>query len=96
MNDTTPQERLEVAQKVNGKRSKSGKTIYPQYIETPEELVQQYRQYANQEFMKRHGHEGDERTVKMMAEMYADLSASRIEHDMPALIFFFQRMLTQR
>jgi hypothetical protein len=97
MTETTARERREIAEEVNGNRSKSGKTLRPAYIETPEQLVEQYREYARRELMLRYEKDGtDPRTAKMVADMYAELSASQLEHDMPALIFFFRRMLTQR
>lgn len=99
MRENTAEERRQIALEVNGKRSKSGKTTTPQWIESTEELIEQYREYAKRDLISRQITDDmsneDRKKVKKIAEMYANLTTQSFEHDLPALLFFFRRYLTQ-
>lgn len=99
MRENTAEERRQIALEVNGKRSKSGKTITPQYINSTEELIEQYRAYAADELKNRYEYDNasdwDKASIDKICEIYADLSTKSFEYDLPALLFFFKRYLTQ-
>jgi hypothetical protein len=101
LNENTPERRREIAVEVNGRKSKSGKTTYPQWINSTEELVEQYRAYAKADLMDRYDYDNltdpeKKRQVENLCEMYADLTTRSFEHDLPAMLFLFKRYLTQR
>ena len=99
MIENTPEDRRAIADEVNGKRSKSGKTLYPQWIDSEDELIEQYKEYCRRDLLSRYpkpkGAE-QKRQYDALADIYADLSAKHFRHDLPALILLFKRYLTQR
>jgi len=100
MKENTPEERRNIAEEVNGRKSKSGKTTYPQFINSVDDIVAQFKEYAKQDILQRMEYDtldaDKQRLVMKSAEMYSDLATKSLEHDMPALIFFFRLYLTQR
>lgn len=95
MIDNTPEDRRRIAEEVNGRKSKSGKTLYPEWINSTDELIAQYREYAKRELASRYPKDTDPVLLDKLTEMYADLAAKTLSHDMPALVYFFKRFMTQ-
>lgn len=94
---TSPEQKREIALAVNAHTSKSGKTQRAQYINDPEDIVKQYREYLRREHLASYEDDSEvsNRHRQMIADMISDLGASQVEYHMPALIFFFKRYLTQ-
>lgn len=97
MIENTPEDRREIAVEVNGNKSKSGKTTYPQWINSEDELIAQYKEYCRREYVSRFA-DTDVSTEQLdnVAELYADLRSKGFVHDLPALTFLFKKYLTQR
>jgi hypothetical protein len=94
MKELTDIEIANLAREITGHRSKSGKTLYSDYINSTDELVKKYREFAYNLQMAR-GEYPDTRQNQMVAEMCAKLAGDSFEYELPALIVLFKRFLTQ-
>lgn len=68
-------------------------------IETEEELVKVYREYARRDLLQRSNADNLSEEFQMgleeMSEYYAKMSAEMLAHDLPALTFLFKRFLRE-
>jgi len=94
MRENTRTERRIIAEEVNGRQDG-----HPAWIESTDELLAKFKEYAKRDHMQRMEYdtldEEKKGQVEKISEFYADLSTKTLDHDMPALIYFFRRYLTQ-
>jgi hypothetical protein len=97
MNELTPEEVREIAVRVNDRPSKSGKTMYPRYINSTDELVERYADFVKADFRARMGDvDTSNRHRKIMENMLVEIKTEQFRHELPALLVLFKRYMTQR
>ena len=88
MIENTPAERRMIAAEVIAKRGDAF------VIETEDELIEVFKDYAEADIRSRQPSDLSERSqrgVDLAAQMYAELNGEGFKHDLPAILFLLSR-----